>query len=176
MNKKYQNGFFLFGLVVLIIMASQLDFRQAWQGIQHAGYWFVAVILLWAFLYMINTTSWYLIIDTIGNEEGVCRKCKVGFWWLYKITISAFALNYATPGGLMGAVSHHVAVAQDRHTARIVVGNTVCDDSHLQSLLVLAAQRTSLYYYAEDDTAYLRAATYHSRRGAGGHMVLSAWI
>ena len=65
MNKKYQNGFFLFGLVVLIIMASQLDFRQAWQGIQHAGYWFVAVILLWAFLYMINTTSWYLIIDTM---------------------------------------------------------------------------------------------------------------
>ena len=108
MNKKYQNGFFLFGLVVLIIMASQLDFRQAWQGIQHAGYWFVAVILLWAFLYMINTTSWYLIIDTIGNEEGVCRKCKVGFWWLYKITISAFSLNYATPGGLMGGEPYRI--------------------------------------------------------------------
>ena len=87
MNKKYQNGFFLFGLLVLIIMASQLDFGQAWQGIQHAGYWFVLVLVLWAFLYMMNTASWYLIINTIGNEQGVCRKCKVGFWWLYKITI-----------------------------------------------------------------------------------------
>jgi len=93
MKSKYQNGFFLFGLLVLIIMASQLDFRQAWDGIRHAGYWFVLVLLLWAFLYMMNTASWYLIINTIGNEQGVCRKCKVGFWWLYKITISAFALN-----------------------------------------------------------------------------------
>ena len=47
MNKKYQNGFFLFGFMVLIIMASQLDFRQAWEGIQHAGYWFVGVLVLW---------------------------------------------------------------------------------------------------------------------------------
>lgn len=108
MNKKYQNGFFLFGLLVLIIMASQLDFGQAWQGIQHAGYWFVAVLVLWAFLYMMNTASWYLIINTIGNEIGVCRKCKVGFWWLYKITISAFALNYATPGGLMGGEPYRI--------------------------------------------------------------------
>ena len=108
MNKKYQNGFFIFGILVLIIMASQLDFRQAWQGIQHAGYWFVAVLVLWAFLYMMNTASWYLIINTIGNEQGVCRKCKVGFWWLYKITISAFALNYATPGGLMGGEPYRI--------------------------------------------------------------------
>ena len=108
MNKKYQNGFFLFGLLVLIIMASQLDFGQAWQGIQHAGYWFVAVLMLWAFLYMMNTASWYLIINTIGNEMGVCRKCKVGFGWLYKITISAFALNYATPGGLMGGEPYRI--------------------------------------------------------------------
>ena len=108
MKKKYQNGFFLFGLLVLIIMASQLDFRQAWEGIRHAGYWFVGVLVLWAFLYMINTASWYLIINTIGDEHGVCRKCKVGFWWLYKITVSAFALNYATPGGLMGGEPYRV--------------------------------------------------------------------
>ena len=37
MNKKYQNGFFLFGLLVLIIMASQLDFRQAWEGMASGG-------------------------------------------------------------------------------------------------------------------------------------------
>lgn len=108
MNKKYQNGFFLFGLVVLVIMASQLDFRQAWQGVCHAGYWFLAVIALWGVLYILNNASWYLIIDTIGNEQGVCRKCKVGFWWLYKITISGFALNYATPGGLMGGEPYRI--------------------------------------------------------------------
>ena len=108
MKSKYQNGFFIFGLLVLIVMASQLDFSQVWEGITHAGYWFLAVIILWALLYMLNTAAWYLIINSIGNEQGVCRKHKIGFWWLYKITVSAFALNYATPGGLMGGEPYRI--------------------------------------------------------------------
>ena len=44
MKKKYQNGFFVFGLLVLIVMITQLDFAQVWQGLCHAGYWFGAVI------------------------------------------------------------------------------------------------------------------------------------
>jgi len=108
MKKKYQNGFFIFGLIVLIVMVTQLDFHEVWAGVRHAGYWFLAVIVLWGLLYMLNTASWYIIINSIGNEHGVCRKCKVGFWWLYKITISAFALNYATPGGLMGGEPYRI--------------------------------------------------------------------
>lgn len=40
MKKKYQNGFFIFGLVVLVVMFTQLDFAQVWEGLRHAGYWF----------------------------------------------------------------------------------------------------------------------------------------
>ena len=108
MKKKYQNAFFIFGLLVLIVMASQLDFREVWAGVQHAGYWFFNAVMLWFFLYFFNTASWYLIINTIGNDQGVCRRCKVGFMWLYKITVSAFALNYATPGGLMGGEPYRI--------------------------------------------------------------------
>ena len=108
MKKKYQNAFFIFGLLVLIVMVTQLDFREVWAGVKHAGYWFLNALLLWAFLYIFNTATWYIIIDSIGNEQGVCRKCKVGFWWLYKITVSAFALNYATPGGLMGGEPYRI--------------------------------------------------------------------
>ncbi len=108
MKKKYQNGFFIFGLLVLIIMVTQLDFQEVWSGVQHAGYWFLTALVLWGFLYIFNTATWYIIIDSIGNDQGVCRRCKVGFWWLYKITISAFALNYATPGGLMGGEPYRI--------------------------------------------------------------------
>ena len=108
MKKKYQNAFFIFGLLVLIVMVTQLDFREVWAGVKHAGYWFLNALVLWAFLYIFNTATWYIIIDSIGNEQGVCRKCKVGFWWLYKITVSAFALNYATPGGLMGGEPYRI--------------------------------------------------------------------
>ncbi len=108
MKKKYQNGFFIFGLLVLIVMVTQLDFKEVWAGVQHAGYWFITALVLWGFLYIFNTASWYLIIDSIGNNQGVCKQCKIGFWWLYKITVSAFALNYATPGGLMGGEPYRI--------------------------------------------------------------------
>lgn len=103
MKKKYQNGFFVFGLIVLIIMITQLPFKEVWDGLKHAGYWFFAVLALWMFLYMFNTGSWFLIIR---SQEGDKRNVK--FWWLYKLTISGFALNYATPGGLMGGEPYRI--------------------------------------------------------------------
>ena len=107
MKKKYQNIFFVFGLAVLELMVTQLDFAQVWSGLSRAGYWFVAVIALWFFLYMFNTASWYVIINNAGDADDKNVK-KVGFWWLYKITVSGFALNYATPGGLMGGEPYRI--------------------------------------------------------------------
>ena len=107
MKKRYQNGFFIFGLLVLIIMTTQLDFRQVWQGISQAGYWFVAVVALWGLLYILNTSAWWVIIKS-GQPDGKRVGEKVGFWWLYKVTVSGFALNYATPGGLMGGEPYRI--------------------------------------------------------------------
>ena len=101
MKKKHQNGFFLFGLAVLAVMVSQLNFQEVMAGLQRAGYWFFAVIALWFFLYLFNTGAWYLIIRSLSEK-------RVSYWWLYKITVSGFALNYATPGGLMGGEPYRV--------------------------------------------------------------------
>lgn len=104
MKKKYQNAFLLFGLAVLALMVSQLHFDEVWAGVRRAGYWFLAVVLLWAVLYLFNTAAWRVIIANIAPRD----KHKVGFWWLYKITVTGFALNYATPGGLMGGEPYRI--------------------------------------------------------------------
>ena len=124
MNKKFQNIFFTFGLVVLCIMVYNLDFADAWQKIQHAGYWFFAVVVLWVFLYIFNTAAWFTIIrsQTQDTEE---RK-KVSFFWLYKVTVSGFALNYATPGGLMGGEPYRIMeltpkIGAERATSSVVL-------------------------------------------------------
>lgn len=111
MKKKYQNGFFIFGLVLLGIMLTQLDYAEVWRGLQHTGYCFFAVLALWMALYVLNTSAWYIIIkagqkqDTTQN--GYNNK-PINFWWLYKVTVSGFALNYATPGGLMGGEPYRI--------------------------------------------------------------------
>lgn len=103
MKKKYQNGFFIFGIAVLAVMVTQLDFKEVWNGLQRAGYWFFAVVILWGFLYILNTATWYIIIKSVSDKP-----VKINCLWLYKITVSGFALNYATPGGLMGGEPYRI--------------------------------------------------------------------
>ena len=104
MSKKAQNFFLLFGLSVLGVMVYQLDYQEAWQGMCHAGYWFVAVVVLWAFLYIFNASAWYIIIRSDGSPE----TRTLSFSYIYRLTVSGFALNYATPGGLMGGEPYRI--------------------------------------------------------------------
>ena len=85
-------------------MVSQLDFQEAWHGMCHAGYWFVAVVVLWAFLYIFNASAWYIIIRSDGSPE----TRNLSFSYIYRLTVSGFALNYATPGGLMGGEPYRI--------------------------------------------------------------------
>ena len=109
MKSRYQNAFLLFGLAVLVVMLLQLDYGEVWHGVSHAGYWFVAVVALWAFLYVFNTIAWMLIIkSTQALPMGKDGEGTVPFLWLYKVTVSGFSLNYATPGGLMGGEAYRI--------------------------------------------------------------------
>lgn len=101
MKSKWRNIFFAFGMVALAIMLTQLDYSTVKRGLMAVGYRFPAVVALWGLLYVLNTTAWFLIINADGRT-------RVRFWWLYKITISGFALNYATPGGLMGGEPYRI--------------------------------------------------------------------
>ena len=85
-----------------MLLSFDMDYAVHWVNIRKAGYWFFAVVGVWVFIYLLNTASWYTLIKHGGPDT------PVSFWRVYKLSISGFALNYATPGGLMGGEPYRI--------------------------------------------------------------------
>ena len=97
MLKKYQNYFFLIGVLVLLFMAYKLGFDTIYENLRKTGWWFVPIFGIWIVVYLFNAWSLNIII-TDGTPESE----KVSIWRLLRLTISAYAINYMTPLGIGG--------------------------------------------------------------------------
>lgn len=97
------NIFFIIGLISIVVMLFTFDvsFSELWQHIQKTGIWMLAILGLWLLLYLLNCLAWRTIISGSGEVM-------IGFFRLLKITISGFAVNYSTPGGLMGGEAYRI--------------------------------------------------------------------
>jgi len=102
-----QNIFFFLGVLALGIMIYKIGLGNIWHDIKQTGWWFVPIIGLWAIVYLLNTGSCYLII-----QDGSPEAKGVGFFRLYKLIISGFAINYITPFGLMGGEPYKIIELQ----------------------------------------------------------------
>ena len=121
MSNKTRNIFFLFGLLSIIVMILTFDvsFTQMWEHLRHAGYWLLPIFGMWLLLYMLNTATWRIIIKGSGD-------CPISFLRLLKITITGFALNYATPCGLMGGEPYKIMeltphIGRERATSSVLL-------------------------------------------------------
>lgn len=64
-----------------------------------------AILGLWLILYIMNACTWRIIIRGSGD-------CPISFLRILKLTISGFALNYATPAGLLGGEPYKIMELQ----------------------------------------------------------------
>lgn len=109
-KQRLNNLFFLCGIVAIVGMLLSFDvsFSELWQHIRRAGYWLVAVICLWVFVYGINAMAWRCLIrGTV--EDG---KLPVSFLRILRLTITGYALNYATPIGGLGGEPYRIMELQ----------------------------------------------------------------
>lgn len=104
MKNSLRNIFFVIGVVAILFMLFGMDmtYEDVVSCLRKAGIWFPVLLLLWAFIYMINTGAWYAII--CNGLNGV----KVPFMKVYKYTVTGFALNSTTPVGLMGGEPYRI--------------------------------------------------------------------
>jgi hypothetical protein len=99
-----------------------------WKCICQARGWIVTVIFLWVPLYLMNALTWRIILKGTG-------KCVVPYALLFKLTISGFALNYATPAGLMGGEPYKIMelspyVGRERATSSVLLFSMMHIFSH----------------------------------------------
>lgn len=106
-KQRINNLFFVLGIVAVVVMLFSFDvsFIELWQHITHAGYWLVPIIGVWALIYGINALSWECIIRSNSTVE---ESARISFWRIYRLTITGYALNYATPVGGLGGEPYRI--------------------------------------------------------------------
>lgn len=110
-KKGINNLFFIIGVVAVVVMMLTFDvsFIELWHHLCHAGYWLIPIFGIWIIIYGINALAWMEIIKCQLNEGE-----HVSFWRIFRLTITGYALNYATPvGGLGGEPYRIVELSKD---------------------------------------------------------------
>ena len=104
-KQRLNNLFFIIGVVAVVVMLFTFDvsFVELWQHLCHAGYWLIPIIGVWFLVYGLNALAWKATIE--GNIGG---KAPVSFWRIYRLTITGYALNYATPVGGLGGEPYRI--------------------------------------------------------------------
>lgn len=113
-KKRLNNIFFFIGVLACVVMLFTFDvsFVALWQHLCHAGYWLIPIIGIWIVVYGINAWAWMCVIK--GNAD---PDEKVSFLRIFKLTVTGYALNYATPVGGLGGEPYRI-VELTRHMSK----------------------------------------------------------
>ena len=129
-KQQLNNLFFVIGVMTVVVMILTFDvsFTELWHHLTHAGYWLIPILGIWVLVYGLNALAWQSIIKTCsapgaGDEKPVE---KVSPWRIYRLTITGYALNYATPVGGLGGEPYRIMelsknIGNQRATSSVIL-------------------------------------------------------
>ena len=105
-KQRLNNLLFIIGVVAVVVMILTFDvsFTELWSHLTRAGYWLIPIIGIWVFVYGLNALGWQSIIRSNTDEHDR----HVSFWRIFRLTITGYALNYATPVGGLGGEPYRI--------------------------------------------------------------------
>ena len=109
-KQRLNNLFFFLGVAAVVVMLFTFDvsFVELWEHICRAGYWLAPIIGIWVVVYGLNALAWQAIIKGNCKEHATDNHHLPGFWRIYRLTITGYALNYATPVGGLGGEPYRI--------------------------------------------------------------------
>ena len=104
-KQRLNNLFFVIGIVAVVVMMFTFDvsFAELWQHLTRAGYWLIPILGVWIFIYGMNALAWNCII-----KSNCAPGEHVSFMRVFKLTVTGYALNYATPVGGLGGEPYRI--------------------------------------------------------------------
>lgn len=104
-KQRLNNLFFVIGIVAVVVMMFTFDvsFAELWQHLTRAGYWLIPILGVWIFIYGMNALAWNCIIKSNSDLDE-----HVSFMRVFKLTVTGYALNYATPVGGLGGEPYRI--------------------------------------------------------------------
>lgn len=104
-KKKVTNLFFIIGLAAVVVMLFTFDvsFAELWNHICKAGWWLVPILGIWLVIYAMNALAWGMITNNVKDKDH-----HISVWRMLKLTISGYALNYATPVAGLGGEPYRI--------------------------------------------------------------------
>lgn len=105
-KQRLNNLFFIIGVIAVVVMILTFDvsFVELWDHLTKAGYWLIPIVGVWLLVYGLNALAWQCIIRSNTDENDK----RVSFWRIYRLTITGYALNYATPVGGLGGEPYRI--------------------------------------------------------------------
>ncbi len=115
-----------------MLCTMDMDYTDIRRYLKQAGIYFPLILALWLVVYMVNTLSWYLIINDEGKVKGAFLLACV------QTDCERFRtqLYYALRTDGRRALPHHGAEALYGSEQGHLVGYPLCDDAHLLAFTV----------------------------------------
>ena len=93
-----------------VLLTFDVSFIELWEHLCHAGYWLIPILGVWIIIYGINGLAWREVMrGVMRSADDIKPDEKLpGFWRIFRLTVTGYALNYATPVGGLGGEPYRI--------------------------------------------------------------------